>query len=76
MPAADKVKCIAFAVCSAFLLGDHLAFSANFQPTIILPLMIGKFSAGIIAIFFATKLSVPKAIQLEKEEKEAEELAK
>ena len=34
-----------FAVCSAFLLGDHLAFTANFQPNMILPLIIGKFTA-------------------------------
>lgn len=71
MPAADKVKCIAFAVCSAFLLGDHLAFTANFQPTMILPVMAGKFFAGLIAIGIAAKLSVPKAIVLEKEEQTA-----
>ncbi len=71
MPAADKVKCISFAVCSAFLLGDHLAFTANFQPTMIVPIMAGKFIAGLIAILFAIKLSVPKAKQLEKEELEA-----
>lgn len=70
MPAADKVKCISFAVCSAFLLGDHLAFTANFQPTMIVPVMAGKFIAGLIAILFAIKLSVPKAIQLEKKELE------
>lgn len=70
MPAADKVKCIAFAVCSAFLFGDHLAFTANFQPTIIVPVMVGKFTAGITAILIATKLSVPKAVLLEKQELE------
>ena len=36
----DKVINIAFAVCAAFLLGDHLSFTANFQPNIILPVMI------------------------------------
>ena len=39
IPPKDKVLCIAFAVCSAFLLGDHLAFTANFQPNMILPLI-------------------------------------
>ncbi|MEO1997453.1 MAG: ethanolamine utilization protein EutH, partial [Planctomycetaceae bacterium] len=34
MPARDKVLNVAFAVCGAFLFGDHLAFSANFQPTL------------------------------------------
>lgn len=68
MPAADKVKTIAFAVCSAFLIGDHLAFTANFQPTMILPVMIGKLTAGIAAIAIATWLAVPKAKVLEKQE--------
>lgn len=69
MPAADKVKCIAFAVSSAFLFGDHLAFTANFQPTMILPVMIGKLSAGLIAVGLAIWLSVPEAIKLEVEDK-------
>lgn len=70
MPPKDKVINISFAVCAAFLLGDHLSFTANFQPTIILPVLIGKFSAGVIAIFFAYKLSVPAALRLEKEDRE------
>lgn len=69
MPAADKVKCIAFAVCSAFLFGDHLAFTANFQPNMILPVMIGKLGAGLIAVGLAIWLSVPEAIKLEIEDK-------
>lgn len=69
MEAADKVKCIAFSVCAAFLLGDHLAFTANFQPTMIIPVMAGKLSAGLLAIAIATKLSVPKARELEALEK-------
>jgi ethanolamine transporter len=68
MPAKEKVICIAFGVCSAFLLGDHLAFTANFQPTIIVPVMLGKITGGIVGIIFAFWLSVPKAIELEKEE--------
>lgn len=68
MPAADKVKCIAFAVCSAFLIGDHLAFTANFQPTMIVPVMVGKLIAGLCGVAIAIYLSVPKAIKLEQEE--------
>ena len=64
----DKVLCIAFAVCSAFLFGDHLAFTANFQPNLILPVMVGKLSGGIFAFFLAYKLSVPRALELEKQE--------
>lgn len=67
----DKVINIAFAVCAAFLLGDHLSFTANFQPNIILPVILGKLSAGIIAIIIAYKLSVPTALKLEKQDREA-----
>ena len=69
MPARDKVICIAFGVCAAFTFGDHLAFTANFQPTMILPIMIGKLLGGFAAILLALKLSVPRAQQLELEEK-------
>lgn len=55
----DKVKSLAYCVCCAFLLGDHLAFTANFQPTLILPIMIGKLSAGIIAIMIANYFIIP-----------------
>ncbi|WP_391205738.1 ethanolamine utilization protein EutH [Psychrobacillus sp. L4] len=61
----DKVLNIAFGVCSAFLLGDHLSFTANFQPNIILPVILGKLLAGICAILIAYKLSVPTALKLE-----------
>ncbi|MCA1021081.1 ethanolamine utilization protein EutH [Halobacillus litoralis] len=65
MPPKDKVINISFAVCAAFLLGDHLSFTANFQPTLILPIIVGKLTAGIIGIGFAYWLSVPKARELE-----------
>lgn len=71
MPPKDKVINISFAVCSAFLLGDHLSFTANFQPTLILPVIIGKFSAGVIGIGLAYWLSVPKALELERKDREA-----
>lgn len=67
----DKVVCISFAVTSAFLFGDHLAFTANFQPNMILPVMAGKLSGGIIAIVLAYWISVPKALELEKKDREA-----
>ncbi|WP_173915394.1 ethanolamine utilization protein EutH [Halobacillus sp. Marseille-Q1614] len=69
MPPKDKVINIAFAVCAAFLLGDHLSFTANFQPTLILPIIAGKLSAGVIAIGVAYWLSVPKARELEREDR-------
>lgn len=60
----DKVLAIAFAVCAAFMFGDHLAFSANFQPSTILPLLLGKLGGGIAGFAIALWLSVPKAVEL------------
>lgn len=65
----DKVINISFAVCAAFMLGDHLSFTANFQPNIILPVIIGKLAAGVIAIGFAYWLSVPTALKLEAQDR-------
>ena len=61
----DKVINIAFAVCAAFLFGDHLAFTANFQPNLVVPIMVGKLSGGIVAFILATFLSVPIAEKLD-----------
>lgn len=60
----DKVLAIAFAVCAAFTFGDHLAFAANFQPTLILPLLVGKLLGGAAGFMLALWLSVPKAEDL------------
>ncbi|MDR0252457.1 MAG: ethanolamine utilization protein EutH [Brucellaceae bacterium] len=62
----DKVLVIAFAVCAAFMFGDHLAFTANFQPSIILPLLLGKIGGGAFGFVIALWLSVPKAEELER----------
>lgn len=56
MPPRDKVLVISFAVCGAFMFGDHLAFSANFQPTIILPLLLGKLAGGMAGFAFAMRI--------------------
>lgn len=69
--ARDKVIVMAFGVCSAFLFGDHLSFTANFQPSLILPVMAGKLVAGICAIAFAFLLAVRKAEQLEAQDASA-----
>lgn len=66
LKARDKVICLAFAVCCAFLFGDHLSFTANFQPSLIVPVLIGKLAAGICAITFARLLAVKKAEELER----------
>ena len=66
--ARDKVICLAFAVCCAFLFGDHLSFTANFQPSLIAPIMIGKITGGVCAIIFTKFLALKKAEQLEAED--------
>jgi len=63
----DKVLNIAFAVCAAFLFGDHLAFTANFQPKLIVPVMFGKLGGGVAGFLIAYRLSVPKALQIERQ---------
>lgn len=64
MPPKDKVLVIAFSVCAAFTFGDHLAYSANFQPTIIPCLIVGKLIGGLIGMFLAYWLAVPKALEM------------
>ena len=64
MRAEDKVVVIAFSVCAAFLFGDHLAFTANFQPGLIVPVLVGKLVGGIAAMGIARMLAVGKAREL------------
>lgn len=66
LKARDKVITMAFAVCCAFLFGDHLSFTANFQPSLIVPVLVGKLAAGVCAIAFANLLAVKKAEELER----------
>lgn len=70
--AKDKVIVMAFAVCCAFLFGDHLSFTANFQPTLIVPVLVGKLAAGVCAIVFAYLFAVKKAEELEAEDQRLE----
>lgn len=65
MPPRDKVLCTAFAVCAAFSFGDHLAFIANFQPNMVFPFIVGKVSAGLLAMVIAVRLSLPETRKLE-----------
>lgn len=72
--ARDKVIVIAFSVCCAFLFGDHLSFTANFQPSLIAAVMGGKVVGGICAIVFAFLFAVKKAEQLEEDDRRREAL--
>ncbi|MDO5052369.1 MAG: ethanolamine utilization protein EutH [Pseudoclavibacter sp.] len=68
MPARDKVLTIAFSVCAAFTFGDHLAFSANFQPNMVGILIVGKLLGGTVGLLLALWLAVPHARRLEREQ--------
>ncbi|MHC5557896.1 ethanolamine utilization protein EutH [Kocuria sp. U4B] len=70
MPPRDKVLAIAFAVCAAFTFGDHLAFSANFQPNMVFPLIVGKLSGGVIGILLGIWLALPYARVLEAKDRQ------
>ncbi len=61
----DKVKCIAYSVCCAFLIGDHLAFSANFQPSLIFSVMVGKLCGGCLAVYIATLFLKKRVLKTE-----------
>jgi len=48
-----KVINVAFAVSAAFVLGDHLGFTASVNPDLILPVIAGKLIGGLTAIIVA-----------------------
>ena len=48
-----KVINVAFAVSAAFVFGDHLGFTAGFDSTMILPMILGKLTGGVTAVFVA-----------------------
>ena len=53
MDSRGKVVNMAFAVSGAFVFGDHLAFTAGFDSTMIPSLIVGKLVAGLTAIAIA-----------------------
>lgn len=53
MDKRGRIVNMAFAVSGAFVFGDHLAFTAGFDPTMVGPMIIGKLCAGILAVILA-----------------------
>lgn len=51
MDKRGKIINVAFAVSAAFVLGDHLGFTAGVAQDMIFPMMVGKLVAGVTAIF-------------------------
>lgn len=73
MRARDKVLCVAFGVCAQATIGDHLAFTANFQPTLVIPILLGKLVGGFLAVLIAIKISVPQAMRYEEQDNKEQE---
>jgi ethanolamine transporter len=52
-----KIVNIAFAVSAAFVLGDHMGFTAGFAPKMLVPMILGKLAGGISAVAVALLLT-------------------
>lgn len=50
MDRRGKVLNVAFAVSAAFVFGDHLGFTAGFDRSMLLPVMVGKLAGGVAAV--------------------------
>lgn len=61
MDERGKVINAAFAVSGAFVFGDHLGFTAGFAPEMLVPMILGKLMAGILAVLLAIWLTRPAA---------------
>lgn len=53
MKEKEKILNTAFAVCAAFIIGDHLAFTAANAPSCIAPMMLAKAISGVTAVAIA-----------------------
>lgn len=57
MDSRGKIVNIAFAVSAAFVLGDHLGFTAGFAPEMLISVIVGKLAGGISAVAVALFLT-------------------
>lgn len=60
MDERGKVVNIAFAVCAAFVFGDHLGFTAGFAPSLLPAVIVGKLAGGAAAVAVALLLTRKK----------------
>ena len=56
----EMIGTVAFAVSGAFVFGDHLAFTAGFDTSMITALIVGKLTAGVLSILAALYLCKEK----------------
>lgn len=57
MDSRGKIVNIAFAVSAAFVLGDHLGFTAGFAPEMLVSVIVGKLVGGVSAVGVALFLT-------------------
>ncbi|TGB05433.1 ethanolamine utilization protein EutH [Halobacillus salinus] len=55
-----KVMNAAFAVSGAFVVGSHFAFVAGVEKSMILPVIIGKLTAGVLAVVLVLWIQKPE----------------
>ncbi len=60
MDQRGKIVNIAFAVSAAFVLGDHMGFTAGFAPEMLVPMILGKLAGGVSAVAVAMVLTRKK----------------
>lgn len=63
MDEKGKVMNVAFAVSGAFVLGSHLGFTAGVNEEMILPVIVGKLVAGLLAVGVAWIQFRPQTIR-------------
>lgn len=57
MDARGKVVNVAFAVSAAFVFGDHLGFTAGFDASMLVPVIVAKLTGGVAAVAAALFLT-------------------
>lgn len=60
MNSKGRILNMAFAVSSAFVFGDHLAFTIAFDSSYVLPVIVGKLAGGITAVIVAAIIAKKK----------------
>ena len=63
MDSRGKILNIAFAVSAAFVFGDHLGFTAGYDSTMLVPVIVAKLTGGISALLLALLLTRKKQTQ-------------
>ncbi|NLC40094.1 MAG: ethanolamine utilization protein EutH [Clostridiaceae bacterium] len=61
MQEKEQILNVAFAVCAAFVIGDHLAFAAANAPEAIAPMMLAKLISAVFAVAIALIFYKPTA---------------